>query len=160
MFSIAVFFLILNVGCKQGGLQSFMPENELMATVSTSAAAPPSTSTSTPAVLGSISEVAHSETVTNPAELRTYIHYPTGHILYNEIRVDDRLDNVEYICQDHSYDISKSFRLQSAAGKTPAVYNSWQIYMRPFCYIAFTVENVAGETMGIEFKSQCILCNY
>jgi hypothetical protein len=153
-----VFLLILIAGCKQSKLQSSMLEIELPTINTASATAPSPTATSTPTSLSSVSEAAYAEKGISVGELRTYTHYPTEHILYDEIFVDDRLDNVVYICQDKRYDISNSFRLQSASGETPALYTSWQINVRPFCYIAFTVENVSGDTIGIEFKSHCILC--
>lgn len=156
---IVVLILMIAVGCGESEFTTPQPEIKVVATNPPTSTAPPPTSTPAPTSLGSGDEGVYTETVASAGVLRTYTHYPTEHILYDEIRVDDRLDNVEYICQDQRHNITKSFRLQSTSGEIPAIYTSWQINMRPFCYIAFTVENVTGETMGIEIKSHCILCN-
>ena len=157
---IVTLVLMIAAGCGHREFSTPQPEINVVAIDPPTATAPSPTSTPAPTSLGYSFEGVYTETVASAGVLRTYTHYPLDHILYDEILVDDKLDSVEYICSDQSYDISNSFKLQSAAGQIPAVYSSWQINMRPFCYIAFSVENVTGETMGIQFKSHCIPCNY
>lgn len=154
--------MLLLAGCRQP-TPSAAPVTEEPTAAPT---AQPATATPVPTkappeflILGSDWNAGYSQAA-ELGEEQVFNHYVTNYVQYDEVIIDDELLLVERVCDEKREEIGRMFEMISEPGELPQRYKSWAIDIQPRCYIAYTVKNVSGDTIGVNFSSHCPLCNH
>lgn len=89
-----------------------------------------------------------------PGAMKTYSHCPSfSSIRYIDVTVDDDLAKVELVCPDSTKEIRSLFSVLTVAGALLPHYESQIIELSSGCRVDFTVQDILGGNIGLDFQA-------